>query len=82
MVSYEDNLIVKQTPRATMAGEVRKVGQGHGALVGEHLHLPSIADDERSRRLTDKRGRLGGLVASVDTPYHWGAMGDIARFTV
>ena len=65
-----------------MAGEVRKVRQGHGALVGEHLHLPIVADNERSCRLTDKGGGLGRLVASVDTPYHWGAMGDIARCTV
>ena len=70
VVSYEDNLIVKQAGSAALTREIAKLTESHGALVRDNLQLPALRDDEGGSRLADEGRRLSGRVPSVSAGYH------------
>ena len=70
VVSYEDNLIVKQASCAALTREIAKLTESHGALVRDNLQLPALRDDERGSRLADEGRRLSGRVPPVSAGYH------------
>ena len=70
VVSYEDNLIVKQASCAALTREIAKLTESHGALVRDNLQLPALRDDERGCRLADEGRGLSGRVPPVSAGYH------------